>query len=671
MTLPAGSDYLLCTVANPDFAVSDPHLYIVVDSSSTDFWTAADSTDGTRCRAAKADGTELAFHALVWDTTADLAVFRVSWSGTLAGSGTQQIRLYPALTTNTAYAATDTFGRHAVYRSGVQVYFNFEDDLTTDGTGNNSDVDVDTGTIAFQTDTQFAKVRNYANAAYSEFDTPSIAANSPLCVMGWGTPDTAASTTYAGTRTTSEIVMRRDGGNLEWIVNSLGTPDRISGSTTITTGTRYHFAGIYRGAKGTASGATTDAAGYSIGDTVITLASAGTGTIVVGDHITFAGDAVRYPIASGDADVSNGGTITLVAPGLKSAIAASTTAITVLGNLSCYVDGDPDGTTTSGDNTYPSVSAWNLANFQAPSTSRDWEGDIAHFFIFDEAPIEAEVKLEYDMTTDSATFWGTLVWQGGAGSSLVADSISRAYSVSSIDFTQSFSVDAVTRSRAISDVIFSQSISAESVNRSRPLSDIGFNVGFALDAIARTRSAQDIGSSQSTPIDAVSRSRSIQDLTISQVFGFDALGRARSIFDVEFTSDLALVVDPILRARTLADIIVIGSFGVDSVSRSRSVQNVGFSQSLPFDLLARSRALSDLAISQDFTIDAVSRSHTIADIDLISALSITIESISRMRTINDVGVTISGESLGAANLVVVSGSNRLVTIAGQNRLVGA
>jgi len=80
---------------------------------------------------------------------------------------------------------------------------------------------------------------------------------------------------------------------------------------------------------GTASGATSDNAGYSIGDTVITLASAGTGTLTVGDVIVFAGDTNKYVIASGDTDVSNGGTITLAEPGLKKAMSAATKAITV------------------------------------------------------------------------------------------------------------------------------------------------------------------------------------------------------------------------------------------------------------------------------------------------------------------------------------------------------
>lgn len=81
---------------------------------------------------------------------------------------------------------------------------------------------------------------------------------------------------------------------------------------------------------GTGASATTDAAGYAIGATVLTLASAGTGTILAGDVITFAGDTNKYVVASGDADTSNGGTITLAAPGLRVAMSAATKAITMV-----------------------------------------------------------------------------------------------------------------------------------------------------------------------------------------------------------------------------------------------------------------------------------------------------------------------------------------------------
>jgi hypothetical protein len=82
---------------------------------------------------------------------------------------------------------------------------------------------------------------------------------------------------------------------------------------------------------GTASSATTNNAGYAIGDTVLTLASAGTGTILAGDVIVITGDAsgASYVVTSGDADVSNGGTITIAAPGLRGTLSAATHAITV------------------------------------------------------------------------------------------------------------------------------------------------------------------------------------------------------------------------------------------------------------------------------------------------------------------------------------------------------
>jgi hypothetical protein len=79
----------------------------------------------------------------------------------------------------------------------------------------------------------------------------------------------------------------------------------------------------------TAVGATTNAAGYAIGSSSVTLASAGTGTLVVGDLVTFAGDTNQYTITAGDTDVSNGGTLSF-RPALLVTIPASATAITVV-----------------------------------------------------------------------------------------------------------------------------------------------------------------------------------------------------------------------------------------------------------------------------------------------------------------------------------------------------
>ena len=73
---------------------------------------------------------------------------------------------------------------------------------------------------------------------------------------------------------------------------------------------------------GTADSQTTNAAGYAVGDTVITV-TGGTGSFVAGDVVTFAGDNNKYVLKSAGA-----GTITLHEPGLREAIPAANTAIT-------------------------------------------------------------------------------------------------------------------------------------------------------------------------------------------------------------------------------------------------------------------------------------------------------------------------------------------------------
>ena len=79
---------------------------------------------------------------------------------------------------------------------------------------------------------------------------------------------------------------------------------------------------------GTADSATLDSTDYALGIKTVALASAGTGTILVGDIFTIAGDTQTYTVTSGDADVSGGGNISFE-PGLQVAITDNTLAITV------------------------------------------------------------------------------------------------------------------------------------------------------------------------------------------------------------------------------------------------------------------------------------------------------------------------------------------------------
>lgn len=80
--------------------------------------------------------------------------------------------------------------------------------------------------------------------------------------------------------------------------------------------------------KGTGASYTSNTAGYAIGATQITLIT-GTGTVLAGDTVTFAGDTNRYTVVTG---VAAPGTITIAGPGLRQAIPASATAMTVGNN---------------------------------------------------------------------------------------------------------------------------------------------------------------------------------------------------------------------------------------------------------------------------------------------------------------------------------------------------
>lgn len=83
-------------------------------------------------------------------------------------------------------------------------------------------------------------------------------------------------------------------------------------------------AGIGLHTKGTGSGyLVNNASGYAIGTTQITV-DTGTGTIVAGDVITFAGDTNKYVVASALAN----NVVTIASPGLRKAV-ADNTAITV------------------------------------------------------------------------------------------------------------------------------------------------------------------------------------------------------------------------------------------------------------------------------------------------------------------------------------------------------
>lgn len=81
--------------------------------------------------------------------------------------------------------------------------------------------------------------------------------------------------------------------------------------------------------KGTGTAYTSTTAGFAIGITSIPLIT-GSGTVLAGDAVTFAGDTNKYIVATG---IAAPGTIVLAAPGLRKALAASAVAMTIGGDF--------------------------------------------------------------------------------------------------------------------------------------------------------------------------------------------------------------------------------------------------------------------------------------------------------------------------------------------------
>jgi hypothetical protein len=104
------------------------------------------------------------------------------------------------------------------------------------------------------------------------------------------------------------------------LVTPSGIPIRESGQIVTST-------------AGAMASATSTSAAFTVGQTVIPLATAGTGVVAAGDVITFANDTNKYVVASvsfAGANPASGDTITIAAPGIRMAQGAATRAITVI-----------------------------------------------------------------------------------------------------------------------------------------------------------------------------------------------------------------------------------------------------------------------------------------------------------------------------------------------------
>jgi len=118
-------------------------------------------------------------------------------------------------------------------------------------------------------------------------------------------------------------------------VNRMGTDSILrQGVFATTAGMDIRESGqIVTSTAGAMASATTSSAALTVGQTVLPLATAGTGVVAAGDVITLANDTNKYVVTSvsfAGANPASGDTITIAAPGLRKAQGVATRAITVI-----------------------------------------------------------------------------------------------------------------------------------------------------------------------------------------------------------------------------------------------------------------------------------------------------------------------------------------------------
>jgi hypothetical protein len=183
----ATGTYYEATLPNPTAALTDYSVVIDLSGMPAGFWSTVDTTDGTKGRATKEDGTELPCDWIAFDNSGETGLLRVKWSGTLASSGTQKIRVFPPVSTRASYAAGDTYGGHNAYDDKWGAYLPLQDNFL-DRTANNNEGTATVTLVAGDATGQIGSATEFAAASTETItisDDTSLDAATALTVMAW------------------------------------------------------------------------------------------------------------------------------------------------------------------------------------------------------------------------------------------------------------------------------------------------------------------------------------------------------------------------------------------------------------------------------------------------------------------------------------------------------
>lgn len=162
-----------------------------------------------------------------------------------------------------------------------------------------------------------------STAAGAKTHTLGTAAGATTDAAGYAIGATVITLAAAGTGTinVNDVITFGTDVNTAYRVTVGNADVSLGGTVTITPALTV--------ALSAAAKAITVRTSYPVGTSTIYLTAVGTGTLLVGDRITFAGDATSYRITSGDIDVSNGGSLSIHPP-LQVALSNGNIAITLV-----------------------------------------------------------------------------------------------------------------------------------------------------------------------------------------------------------------------------------------------------------------------------------------------------------------------------------------------------
>lgn len=190
MALPS-TGYGTATITNPGGALTDFTLMIDLSRMHASWWAEVDTADGTKGRASKEDETELATDWIDFNDSLETGWLRVKYSGTLAASGVQDIRIYPPVAANSSNAPGATYGSDNAYDANWEGYW--PDGGGDDRTSNGLDLTQHSITAGDSTG-KVGRGTGYLGKGVSGDDYADVAVSGvsePITLMGWAKDDTS------------------------------------------------------------------------------------------------------------------------------------------------------------------------------------------------------------------------------------------------------------------------------------------------------------------------------------------------------------------------------------------------------------------------------------------------------------------------------------------------